>query len=317
MILLDYTLCKFYNFIKCAKYNEESLTSIFLKYTISLSKWSVSSINVNCSIFSCFPHFQRFSCNFTSRIGASAAAVFKRCLYHFLYKVHPSFSTHIFQELKYRMTVANGFDTRQDSRNTTHIRTSWCQPNLNIKVRNVSTRCFAQTDIKMFQILVCMFNVDYKPYVEKIMLKRTDIQKQKMHFSFHKSLFPMCWHSYIPIFVENRISHAPSFSKLGWVPFPTHRIILKLHYYSISSWLGINFYFRLISYPFTMVEPPWYLICCKHRMYNQIMHIQIIHVWAKHRPQHQKKHFFLLKSIRNAYHPLQYLSTFWPCFIPS
>lgn len=27
-------------------------------------------------------------------------------------RVHPSYSTHIFHELKYRMTVANAFDTR-------------------------------------------------------------------------------------------------------------------------------------------------------------------------------------------------------------
>lgn len=233
MILQDYTFCEFYNYIKCAKYNDEFLTSIFLKYTVPFSKWSVSSINVNCSIFSCFPHFQRFSCNFTSRMDASAAVVFKRCLHHFLYRVHPSYSTHIFQELTYRMTVANAFDTRQDSRNATPIRTSWRQPNLNINTRNISIRPFVQMSVKMVKILAPMFNVGYKLYVEKTWGKCTEIQKQKAYFSFHKSLFPKNWHSYIASFSSRgsfqRIEHftPQALPKTCLNAFATHRIVLK------------------------------------------------------------------------------------------
>lgn len=60
----------------------------------------------------------------------------RRCLHHFLHRVHPSYSTHIFHELKYRMAVANAFDTRKDSRIPTYIRKSWSHPNLNIYIRN-------------------------------------------------------------------------------------------------------------------------------------------------------------------------------------
>lgn len=72
----------------------------------------------------------------------------------------------------------------------------------------------------MFKILVCMFNIEYKLYVGKMILKRTKYKNKRCTSLFINHCLQCVdvptshplW-TFRRIFSENRTFHAPSFSK--------------------------------------------------------------------------------------------------------
>lgn len=147
----------------------------------------------------------------------------RRCLHHFLHRVHPSYSTHIFHELKYRMAVANAFDTRKDSRTPTYIRKSWSHPNLNIYIRNTLICFFAQMNVKMFKIFSQLYLIlNISSILKRHYQKELKYKNRRFTFLFTNQ-FPMSLTFLHPIFwlqrnfSKNRKFHFPS-KKFGWFP---------------------------------------------------------------------------------------------------
>ena len=116
-------------------------------------------------------------------------------------------------------------------------------------------------------------------------------------------LHPILW--FKRTFSKNRKLHN-SFQKIWLIASASHRITLKVLYYSISKPFMIRheFLFRLIFSPWRkhrhIYSTP------KHYRYNQIMYIL-----CKSKAQSlATTKTFLLKSARNVYHLLQCLLTY-------